>query len=432
MHRNKWVVGMVLLFIAGSIWLLYKYRINLGLDLKGGTHLVLELDTSKLPPDKNVREAVEHAREIIENRVNALGVTEPIVQRQGEKWIVVQLPGLKDPERARNVIGKTALLEFKLVAIEDEDPKKKEEALKGNIPQNLEVLYDREGRPYLLEKERLLDGSYLKSARMAVGGRYGFEPVVEFEFNPEGARKFGEITGKNIGRRLAIILDNVVYSAPVIRDRITSRGEISGGFTDKEASDLALVLRSGSLPAPLRIIQNVTVGPSLGEDSIRKGVTASIVATILVVLFMGIYYKISGLIADLALLGNLIMLLGALAGLHATLTLPGIAGIALTMGMAVDANVLIFERIKEEMRKGKTIRASVDAGYKRALLTIIDSHVTTLITALILFTFGTGPIRGFAVSLSLGVAISLFTALIITKIVFDYRLSRGEVTSLSI
>jgi preprotein translocase subunit SecD len=259
------------------------------------------------------------------------------------------------------------------------------------------------------------------------------EPYVSISFNATGARIFEEVTGANVKKRLAIILDNTVYSAPVIQEKISGgNAQITGTFTTEDAKDLSIVLRSGALPAPLKMLQNVTVGPSLGRDSIEAGKLAGIIGTLAVIVFMIFYYRLSGLIADLALLFNIILLLGAMASLNATLTLPGIAGIILAIGMAVDSNVLMFERMRDELRAGKTPRAAVDSGYHKAFWTIFDSHVTTLITAAVLFQFGTGPIKGFAVTLSLGVAINLFTALIGTKTVFDIINSRREIKSLSI
>ncbi|HHN66216.1 MAG TPA: protein translocase subunit SecD [Nitrospirae bacterium] len=403
---------------------------------------------------KRIRDnAVEQALETIRNRVDQFGVAEPVIHRQGEREIVVQLPGYKDPERAVALIGKTAQLEFRLV--DDESPvaaelppfirpgEEKEllEKFKDRIPKDDIILFERRvnketgevlKRPYLLKKEVLLTGDLLSEARVAIDQRFN-EPYVSLTFNSAGARLFEEITGKYVKKRLAIILDGNVYSAPVIRERIAGgSAQITGAFSMEEAKDLAIVLRAGALPAPVKLIQNVTVGPSLGRDSIEAGKRAGIIAVLLVVVFMAFYYKIAGLIADLAMVLNVILLLGAMAFLNATLTLPGIAGIVLAVGMAVDSNVLMFERMREEYRAGKTPRAAVDSGYDRAFLTIVDSHVTTLITAAVLYQFGTGPIKGFAVTLFLGVAINLFTALVGTKTVFDIINSRREVRKLSI
>jgi preprotein translocase subunit SecD len=276
-----------------------------------------------------------------------------------------------------------------------------------------------------------MTGDSLRDALVAIGDFN--EPYVSITFDSAGAKQFERVTSENVKKRLAIVLDGSVYSAPVIQERIAGgRASISGSFSMDEANDLAIILRAGALPAPVNVIQNVTVGPSLGQDSIDAGIRAAWIGTLLVVLFMAIYYRLAGVIADFALVLNVVLLIGALAALNATLTLPGIAGIILTIGMSVDSNVLIFERIREELRQGKPVRLAVDAGYEKAFLTIIDAHVTTLITALVLFLFGTGPIKGFAVTLSLGVTINLFTALVGTKVVFDLMHARTKVTQLSI
>ena len=384
--------------------------------------------------------AVSQALETIRNRIDEFGVTEPLIQRQGKRQIVIQLPGVKDPKRAKALIGKTALLEFKL--LDEESPlgrsmplsitRDNEETFMAEygsqVPEGDELLFERtvnretgevRKRPYLVKKRTLMTGSVLTDARVSIGDFN--EPYVSISMDGTGAKLFEQITGENIKKRLAIILDNNIYSAPVIQDRIAGgQAQITGSFTMQEANDLAVILRAGALPAPVQAIQDLTVGPSLGQDSIRMGIQATILAGILVALFMVIYYRMCGIIADVALILNLIVLIGALAMLNATLTLPGIAGIILVIGMGVDSNVLIFERIREELRAGKPIRLAVDAGYDKAFLTIVDAHVTTLITALALFLFGTGPIKGFAVTLSLGITINLFTALVGTKVVFDF------------
>jgi preprotein translocase subunit SecD len=395
--------------------------------------------------------AVSQALETIRNRVDQFGVTEPLIQLQGERQILIQLPGEKNPQRALNLIGKTALLEFKLLDEEapfarelpERVPVSQEEALlaewKPKVPAGDEILFERvdekEGpatkRPYLVKQRAVMTGETLQDALVAIGDFN--EPYVSITFDGAGAKQFERVTTENVKKRLAIVLDGSVYSAPVIQERIAGgRAQVSGSFSMEEANDLAIVLRAGSLPAPVNVIQNVTVGPSLGQDSIDAGIRASWVGTALVVLFMAFYYRLAGVIADFALVLNVVLLIGALAALNATLTLPGIAGIILTIGMSVDSNVLIFERIREELRLGKPVRLAVDAGYEKAFLTIIDAHVTTLITALVLFLFGTGPIKGFAVTLSLGVTINLFTALVGTKVVFDLLHARGKVAQLSI
>jgi preprotein translocase subunit SecD len=384
--------------------------------------------------------AVRQCLETIRNRVDQFGVSEPQIVPEGERRIVVQLPGVKDPQRAVDLIGKTALLEFKLLDERGEDSKVMQEALAGHPPAGDEVLYQKvtgakggvSTIPYLLQKKTLLTGDAITAAEVAIGREMN-EPYVSLEFDKVGAKIFSDITGANVNRRLAIILDNNIYSAPRINEKIPSgKAQITGRFTMEEARDLAIVLRAGALPAPVKIIANVTVGPSLGQDSIRKGLRATLIGAAFVVAFMIFYYRFSGVIADFALLLNLIMLMGALSWFRATLTLPGIAGMALVIGMAVDSNVLMFERMREELRLGKTIRSAVDGGYNKAFLTILDSHVTTLITAVVLFQFGTGPIKGFAVSLSLGVLINLYTALIGTKTVFDWMTLRTDMKRLSI
>ncbi len=491
-------------------------RINLGLDLQGGMHLVLEVETEKavennvqrigqelrsslkserirqtgldilsgnqikvqLPDNENLSKfdallnkefagmetshksegaatvvnirlpqpevdhikdmAVRQALETIRNRIDQFGVSEPDIRRQGENRILVQLPGVKETERAKDLIGKTALLEFKLVDEENDV----NTALKGTIPKDDEILYEysldpqtgqRIGQvPYLLKKRTLLTGAQLTDARVQIDSQYN-EPYVSIAFDKKGSRIFEKVTEENVKKRLAIVLDNRVYSAPVIQEKIAGgQARITGRFSAEEANDLAIALRAGALPAPVNILEERTVGPSLGSDSIRQGLLSMCIGGILVILFMAVYYKGSGLIANFALLLNIVLISGGLAAFQATLTLPGIAGIILTIGMAVDANVLIFERIREELNLGKTPRAAVDAGYARATLTILDANVTTLIAALVLFQFGTGPVKGFAVTLSLGVIASLFTALIMTRQIFEYLLINRNMKRLSI
>ncbi|HXC66193.1 MAG TPA: protein translocase subunit SecD [Nitrospiraceae bacterium] len=396
--------------------------------------------------------AINQALETIRNRIDQFGVAEPIVQRQGLKQIVVQLPGVKEPKRARDLIKETALLEFKMLD-EDNQPKldlparvpKDSEAeilrqFEAKLPIGDEILFERgvekdTGReyrvPYLVKKRVMLTGDVLSDAQVSIDQFNA--PYVSMTFDSKGGQEFERITGDNIKKRMAVVLDNTVYSAPVIQDRIAGgRAQITGTFSMQEANDLAIVLRAGALPAPLKIIQDLTVGPSLGKDSIEKGVQATLFAGAVVVVFMIVYYRLSGMIADFALVLNLLCLIGALSALNATLTLPGIAGIVLTIGMGVDSNVLIFERIREELRSGKGVRLAVNGGYDKALLTIVDSHVTTLITGVALFLFGTGPIKGFAVTLCLGIGINLFTALIGTKVIFDLLNQRQKVDRLSI
>jgi preprotein translocase subunit SecD len=368
--------------------------------------------------------AVRQGLETIRNRVDQFGVAEPSIQQQGENRILVQLPGVQDPERAKALIGKTALLEFKLL----DDTVDPEAALRGTVPEGDEILYQRKVDketgterkiPFVVRKRALLTGRDLATARVSIDQNTS-EPYVSVEFNAAGAKAFADLTEANVGKRLAIVLDGNVHSAPVIRERIPSgRAQITGGFTTQEATDLAIVLRAGALPAPVQILEERTVGPSLGADSIRKGLLSTVTAALAVVVFMLIYYRLSGLIADLALTLNLVILMAAMAAFHATLTLPGIAGVVLTIGMAVDTNILIFERIREELRAGKTVRGSIDAGFARAFRTVIDTHVTVLVSAAILYQFGTGPVKGFAVSLAIGILASLFTAVFFTRLVFD-------------
>jgi preprotein translocase subunit SecD len=401
----------------------------------GSLDMTLDLPDEEVARIKKL--ATSQALETIRNRIDQFGVSEPDIRRQGEKRILIQLPGISDTERAKELIGRTALLEFKMVD-ETLDPR---EAEQRGAPPGSEILYqtrkdpstNRETKiPFLVEDRTRLTGAYLTDARVQIDSRYN-EPYVSITFDKKGARLFERITAENVKKRLAIVLDGNVYSAPVIQERIAGgEARITGNFTAEEARDLAIVLRAGALPAPVDVIEERTVGPSLGSDSIRKGLISMIAGGLLVVFFMVIYYRGSGLIADIALLLNILLIAGGLAAFGATLTLPGIAGIILTIGMAVDANVLIFERIREEMGLGKTPRAAVDAGFSRATLTILDANVTTLIAALVLFQFGTGPVKGFAVTLSLGVVSSLFTALIVSRVIFDFFLIKRKVQTLSI
>ncbi|MDI6703221.1 MAG: protein translocase subunit SecD [bacterium] len=420
-------------------------KINLGLDLQGGMHLVLEVDTQKLQ-EKERHDAVDRTLEVIRNRIDEFGIGEVPIQKGKENRIIIQLPGMKEFDRARDLIKRTAMLEFKLV---DEDEERLRKALDGEIEEGYELKYlpDKGETPILLKSEPELTGVFIKDADVVRSERIEHPyPYVSIEFNREGTKRFAEITKKYfvkrdspLNRRLAIVLDGKVKSAPRINAWITDgKAVIEGDFTIREAKDLAIALRAGSLPCPVNIVENRTVGPTLGQDSINKGILAIIVGTLVVVLFMGIWYKLSGLIANLALFLNLILILGLLAILGKTsetaftLTLPGIAGIVLTIGICVDANVIIFERIKEELRAGKTIRTGIAAGYRNAFRTILDANVTTLITALILFYCGTGPIRGFAVTLSFGILTSMFTSLFVTRLIFDLITLNRKVTKLSI
>jgi len=544
MKSLKLRIAVVLLVLVSSLYVVFTKPITLGLDLKGGTHLVLQVDIEKALQDevstalteiknrleeenipilsakrsgrnielllldsetlsqavkvikddygemfevvasgskillkmkpayvtKEIDRLAEQALETIRNRVDELGVAEPVIVRNGKDRIIVELPGIKDPERAKKVIGKVAKLEFKEVVDVARTPSELITKLKGTVPQNsvvtvepsptgprfflvkegkkeeidiksleglvkkfggevsddqqvlIQEIKNKEGKTvgytfFVVKKEPILTGAYLKDAYPS-RDEYGM-PAVSFELNSEGARIFKAYTSKHIGTRLAIVLDGKVQSAPTIRSAIGARGQITGQFSYQEARDLSIVLRAGALPAPVRIIEETTVGPSLGKESIEKGVKAGVAGLIIVMLFMIAYYKLSGVIADLALLMNVCILWALLAILGATLTLPGIAGFILTIGMAVDANVIIFERIREELRKGRNLFSAVEAGFSRAWGTIIDANVTTLIAAAVLFQFGTGPIKGFAVTLSLGILSSMFTAVFVTKVLLD-------------
>ncbi len=423
---------------------------NLVTKEEGGGEKVLALRESE--KSRILTTSTLQALETIRNRVDEFGVAEPLIQKLGDNQILIQLPGITEPERAMELIGKTALLEFKLLnetnaIIRDfpdqiESGKETEfiDRFKDRIEEGDKILFERvsdeetgavKKRPYLVKNAAILAGDLLTDARVSIGEFN--DPYVSITFDNDGARLFEKITGENVQRRLAIVLDDNVYSAPRIQEKISGgRAQISGTFTHQEASDLAIILRAGALPAPVKVLQNVTVGPSLGSDSIRKGWISGIISTALVVGFMVIYYRLSGLLAVAAMGINMILLLGGLATLEATLTLPGIAGIILSIGMAVDANVLILERIREELRVGRPPRLAIDAGYEKAFTSIFDSNVTTLITAMALFMFGTGPIRGFAVTLGLGITINLFTALVATKVVYDYLNGRKRLETLSV
>ena len=392
-----------------------------------GDQLVYKLDDREI---QRIRDnAREQALRIIRNRIDQFGVAEPTVQAQGSDEIVIQLPGIQDPQRAKELIGRTALLEFKVVARPGQGTVESPAA-------GQQVIYGRGqgGRrePYLLERRTLMTGDVLTDARVSPGsGAEGM--AVTFELDARGAKQFAELSTANVGRNMAIVLDGVVESAPVIREPITGgRGQITGRFSFTEAQDLANVLRNGALPAPLKLLEERTVGPSLGQDSIRRGMLSFAVGTALVVGFMLVYYKGGGLIANGALVFNVLCLLGVFAAFGFTLSLPGIAGIVLTVGMAVDANVLILERVREELRLGKTARAAIDAGYDRAWSAIVDSNVTTFLSGLILFQFGTGPVRGFAVTLCVGIATSLLSAVYGTRTVYDIFTSGRRVTTVSV
>ena len=519
MPRRLWLRStIVVVAFLGAVWYLYppNKTINLGLDLQGGIHLVLGVQTGKYVASQTDRaaedlkaqlerkgiglkriaregdstialelaspkswndfltvssefqrydrrdadasagrvtlvmsdkeaarlrdDAVRQAVETIRNRVDQFGVAEPTITRQGVDRILIQLPGVQDPARAKALIGKTALLEFKLL----DERTSPEEALKGHLPETDEVLYQRHVDkatkaerkvPYVVQKRTLLTGAELTRAEVQADPNSPGNWQVAIEFTATGTRLFGEVTEQNVGKHLAIILDGNVYSAPRINERIPGgRAVITGQFTVDEARDLAIVLRAGALPAPVSILEERTVGPSLGADSIRQGLIAITASAAVVFLFMLFYYRLSGLIADVALGLNLLILFAAMAAFGATLTLPGLAGIALTIGMAVDTNILIFERIREELRVGKTPRSAIEAGFTRALRTIIDTHLTVMVTAAILYNFGTGSVKGFAVTLFVGLSASLFTAYFFTRLLFDlvYVTRRRKVEAISI
>ncbi|HAZ08769.1 MAG TPA: protein translocase subunit SecD [Elusimicrobia bacterium] len=467
--QTKWI-GLLAL-VVGALFMLYpsinwysldaveraklealrerpKYLVNLGLDLKGGTHMVMELEVDKLDAKTPLNDAMSQAIEILRNRIDQFGVAEPLIVRQGARWIVVQLPGVTDSVHAKELVGKTAMLEFRMV---DDTEKGRTELNKilelGNpfdangvvspaaaklVPEGLVLFKGKDSAMYLLQKESPLTGASLETAKVETGGEYGL-PVVAFKFKPEAAGKFAALTAANVNKHMAIVLDGIVYSAPVIKGRISGgSGIIEGQFTPEDAKSLAIVLRAGALPAPVKVIEERVVGPTVGEDSIKDGVRSGAIGFILVVLFIIIYYRASGLVAVIALGLNLVLLVAIMAYLRSTLTLPGMAGIILSLAMAVDANVLIFERIREELRLGKPVKTALSVGYDRAFSAILDSHMTSLISSVFLFQFGTGPIKGFAVTLTIGLILSLFTAIVITRMIFDYYLENNEVEELSI
>ncbi|MCX5864657.1 MAG: protein translocase subunit SecD [Deltaproteobacteria bacterium] len=420
--------------------------------------IILSLKQSKIDFINN--KAVDQSLEILRNRIDQFGVAEPAIVRQGTDEIVIQLPGVKDPQRALNLIGRTAQLEFKLVddtvglnlpqlidqAIqagqwqEGASRKQLNLALQSRLPAGTEIYFEKDVNkktkketrvPILLKSQVLLTGDMVKDAQVRVGGNFN-EPYVGLDFTGRGGTIFGQVTERSVGKRFAIVLDEVVRSAPVIREKILGgSAQISGSFSYEEASDLAIVLRIGALPAPVEIVQNLTVGASLGQDSINKGLMSGLFGTLLVVLFMAVYYRLSGVIANLCMVLNILLLFAGLAMMGGTLTLPGIAGIILSVGMAVDSNIVIFERMREEFALGKSVRSGVEAGFAKALWTIIDAHVATLITALALFLFGTGPIKGFAATLSLGIIFNLFSTLFASKLFYESMRGKWKIKKLS-
>ncbi len=369
-------------------------------------------------------QSVSQAKETIDNRINTFGVAEPLIQRQGSDKIVVELPGVDDPERVKELIKVTAVLEWKLVkAGPAQDEATLLQATNGQVPDDAEVLKGDpkrgQGGYYLVDKVAAVTGKDLRSVRQTTDEWNS--PAVSFTLNPDGGARFEQVTGANIGKNIAIILDKKVQSAPVVEDRIlrTQGGVIRGRFTPEEAEDLVIVLKAGALPAGIKYLEERTIGPALGADSIRQGLIAGVVAIIAVMIFMIVFYKLSGINAVVALLLNVLILFGALAYFKAALTLPGIAGIILSIGMAVDANVLIFERMKEELALGKGVMSSVTQGFSRAFTAIFDSNLTTIISAVFLFQFGTGPIRGYAVTLTISLVANLFTAVFVSHLLFD-------------
>lgn len=414
-----------------------QQKVKLGLDLKGGMQLILQVLPAGEISNVSISDLTNRTMEVIRNRVDSLGIAEPLLQKVGQDRIMVQLPGIENTERALEILGKTAFLEFKLV---EDNPELLKSAMEGKVPDGYQLIYEyekdakgmsRPGTPYLVQAQPNLTGQDLSNARLSYS--QGALPVVDLELNSEGAKKFADVTTANVGKRLAIVLDGIVQSAPVIKERIPSgRAQVSGHFTTQEANDLALVLQAGALPAKIEIINRTVVGPSLGKDSISSGLKASLLGAILVGAFMIVYYTAGGLVADFALSIHILILLGILAYFRSTLTLPGIAGISLTVGMAVDANVLIFERIREELRGGKTVRAALDRGFERAMVAIIDSNVTTLIAAICLFIFSRGSVKGFGLTLTIGILSNIFTSVMITRLVYDFALNKFPVKKLRI
>ncbi len=388
--------------------------------------------------ERQVKEqTVQEAIRTLERRVNALGVAEPVIAAQGSRGdqILVQLPGVTDVEQAKRVIKTTAQLSLRLVENTAATQDTLLQGVGGKVPDNMELFSgpgDTAGEPvyYLLRREALITGRDLKSARVGVDENN--QPQINFALNATATDKFARETGRNIGRQLAILLDGTVYSAPVIQSKLGSDNRITGRFTTAEADELSKILKAGALPATLRYLQELTVGASLGRDSIRDGVRASIAAMAFITIFMLVYYRFSGLNAVVALAANLLIVLAALAYTNATLTLPGIAGIILTVGVGVDTNVLVFERIREELRNGKTVRAAVQNGFERVWITILDTHATALIAAAFLFQFGTGPIKGFAVTLVIGLVANVFASYFVSKFIFEWVLGKRHVESLSI
>jgi len=456
----KW--GLIIAILLGSLYLIYpnykwyskplaerekldtlgerpKRMLNLGLDLRGGSSLLLELEVAKLSAKEPLNEAMARAIEIIRNRIDQYGLAETSITKQGDKWIMVQLPGVSNPQRAEELIGKTAMLEFRIVkndvsavqpAIEKlentEKPFNEDGVLLPEIaklvPAGYQIMRHKESSYIVVTDTAEVTGADLENARVVMMGENGY-PEVAFSFNAEGSKKFGKLTGANIGKQLAIVLDNTVQTAPVINSRITQNGVITGTFTPEEARALAIVLKAGALPAPVKVIEKKTIGPTLGEDSIKSGLSASLYAFIIILLFMFVYYKAAGFIADIALVLNFILTVAIMSYFSATLTLPGIAGMILSLAMAIDANVLIIERMREEKLLGKPIYEIINLGYDKAWSAIFDSNITTIIVGACLLQFGTGPVKGFAVTLIIGLLVSLFTAVFVTRAMYELVLT---------
>jgi len=469
MNKLHWKIGTVLGLLILSFWLLYpsvewytktnddrakteamrmrpKRILNLGLDLRGGTHMLLELDVEKLAKKEKLNDAMARAIEIIRNRVDQYGVGETPISRQGDRWISVDLPGISNTEEAENLIGKTALLEFRLLDTSDAA-----QAVLSKVDDITEPPFDKKGtlipgiakimpkgtmlckaapgqdgeraRYYVVEATGPVTGAYLENAHVSTDQQFG-TPSISFTFNKEGGKLFENFTGANVNKFLAIVLDGVVHSAPVIKSRIGGgSGVIEGSFSMEEARNLAIVLRAGALPAPVSIIEKRVVGPGLGEDSIKKGLSAAGIGFILVIAFMLVYYRAGGFVADIALAMNFVFLASAMSYFGATLTLPGIAGIILSLAMAIDANVLILERMREELALSKPVAMIIPTSYDKAWSAILDSNVTTWIAAIFLFQFGSGPVKGFAVTLTIGLLVGVFTSVFVTRVVYEFWLT---------
>ncbi|MGM0599107.1 MAG: protein translocase subunit SecD [Candidatus Rifleibacteriota bacterium] len=409
-----------------------RSEITLGLDLKGGIDLVYQIDVNSIQKDDSIADAVKRSVEIIRNRIDMFGIAEPSIKAQEGNRIRIQLPGVKNPDQVKKLIQSTAMLRFHLVI----DQAMSAAQLEPIDPES-EIVLMMPGSPkqqatwFKLQKQAQVTGRDLKYAKVSFDDMSA--PIVHLEFNAEGAAKFAQLTGSHMGEQLAIVLDDKVHSAPVIQTRITGgMATITGKFTLEEAKNLAIVLRAGALPASLIALESRVVGPTLGQESIQAGWSAGVVGAILVLIFMAFFYKLSGIIADLAVIFNTLIIFSVLVFFGGTLTLPGIAGLILTIGISVDANVIIFERIKEEFRSGKTVRASINSGFDRALACIIDSNVTTLLTVAILYAFGSGPIRGFATTLGIGLLANIFTAIVCVKLALDLMYGGNKAKTLSI